>query len=37
MITRRMFLAGAAALAAPATVQAAQTAPSLREILFDPE
>lgn len=37
MITRRIFLVGAAALAAPATVQAAQAAPSLREILFDPE
>lgn len=37
MITRRIFLAGAATLAAPATAQAARTTPSLQEILFDPE
>lgn len=36
MITRRIFLAGATALAAPVTVQAAGTKPSLQEILFDP-
>lgn len=35
MITRRIFLAGAAALAAPTTAKAARP-PSLQEVLFDP-